>query len=43
MLRVKRYVNGEKVGEKELKNYALESGVVSEVIRAVNQRLSEQR
>jgi len=41
MLKVKRYVNGERVNKDELKNYTLEGIVVSEVIQAVNQRLSE--
>ena len=42
MLSVKRYVNGERVNKDELKNYTLEVIVVSEAIRAVNQRLVEQ-
>ncbi|MDR2558291.1 MAG: hypothetical protein LBC86_01915 [Oscillospiraceae bacterium] len=39
MLTVTRYINGVKVKDKNVKNYTIESEVISKTIQAVNRRL----
>jgi hypothetical protein len=39
MLTLTRYINGVKVEDKDVKNYTLQSEVISKTIQAVNRRL----
>jgi len=39
MLTVTRYINGVKVDDKDMKNYTIESDVITKTILAVNKRL----
>jgi len=39
MLTLTRYINGIKVEDKDVKNYVIESEVISKTIQAVNLRL----